>query len=36
MYNTDMADERVDEYKEVNNLSDVDGLKKKKKDFEEF
>ena len=36
MYNTDMADERVDEYKEVHNLSDVDGLEVIKKDFEEF
>ena len=26
-FRTDMADERVDEYKKVNNLSDIDGIK---------
>lgn len=36
MFNTDMADERVDEYKKVHNLSDVDGIKITKKDYEEF
>ena len=25
-FNTDMADERVDEYKEINNMSDIDGI----------
>ena len=25
-YNTDMADERVDEYKVINNMSSIDGI----------
>ena len=25
-FNTDMADERVDEDKEINNMSDIDGI----------
>ena len=36
MFNTDMADERVDEYKKVHNLTDVDGIKVEKNDFEEI
>ncbi len=36
MFNTDMADERVDEYKKVHNLTDVDGIKIQKNDFEDF
>jgi spore protease len=36
MFNTDMADERVDEYKKVHNLTDVDGIKVEKKDYEDF
>ena len=35
-YNTDMADERVDEYKKVHNLTDLDGIKVQKNDFEDF
>ena len=36
MFNTDMADERVDEYKYVHNLSDVDGLEVIKDSYEDF
>ena len=33
-FRTDMADERVDEYKKVNNLSEVDGIKVETKDLD--
>lgn len=36
MFNTDMADERVDEYKKVHNLTEVDGIKVQKNDYEDF
>jgi len=36
MFNTDMADERVDEYKKVHNLTAVDGIKITKKNYNEF
>ncbi len=35
-FNTDMADERVDEYKVINNMSDIDGIDIKEEKFEEF
>ncbi len=35
-YNTDMADERVDEYKFVNNLSAIDGIEVFQEKLEEF
>lgn len=35
-YNTDMADERVDEYKFVNNLSAIDGIEVLQEKYEEF
>ena len=36
MFNTDMADERIDEYKYVHNLSDVDGLQEIKDSYDDF
>ena len=35
-YNTDMADERVDEYKYVNNLSAIDGIEVLQEKYDEF
>lgn len=35
-YNTDMADERVDEYKVINNMSSIDGIEVVEKKYEEF
>lgn len=35
-FKTDMADERVDEYKKVHNLSDIDGISVSKDDSLEF
>ena len=35
-FNTDMADERVDEYKVINSMSDIDGIDIKEEKFEEF
>lgn len=35
-YNTDMADERVDEYKVIHNMSEIDGIKVKSEKYEEF
>ncbi len=35
-YNTDMADERVDEYKFVNNLSAIDGIEVFQEELKEF
>lgn len=35
-YYTDMADERVDEYKEVNNMSSIDGIKVTEEKYDEF
>lgn len=36
MFNTDMADERVDVYKKIHNLSNVDGIKITKEEFDDF
>ena len=35
-YNTDMADERVDEYKVINNISSIDGIEITEEKFDEF
>ncbi len=35
-YNTDMADERVDEYKVINNMSSIDGIEITEEKFNEF
>lgn len=35
-YNTDMADERVDEYKVINNMSSIDGIEITEEKFDEF
>ncbi len=35
-YNTDMADERVDEYKVINNMSRIDGIEITEEKFDEF
>lgn len=35
-FNTDMADERVDEYKEINNMSDIDGIEILEEKYDEF
>ena len=35
-YNTDMADERIDEYKTVKNLSSIDGIEVKQTTYDEF
>ena len=35
-YNTDMADERIDEYKTVKNLSSIDGIEVKQTAYDEF
>lgn len=35
-FNTDMADERVDEYKIINNMSAIDGIEINQEKFEEF
>ena len=35
-YNTDMADERVDEYKVINNMSSIDGIEIFEEKFDEF
>lgn len=35
-FNTDMADERVDEYKTTNNLSSIDGIEVTQREYEEF
>lgn len=35
-FRTDMADERVDTYKRVHNLSDIDGVIVTKKEQDEF
>lgn len=35
-YNTDMADERVDEYKYINNLSAIDGIEVLQEKYDEF
>ncbi len=35
-FNTDMADERVDEYKVINNMSEIDGIEVKQQEYEEF
>lgn len=35
-FNTDMADERVDEYKVINNMEKIDGIEIKEENFEEF
>ncbi len=35
-FNTDMADERVDEYKLIHNMSDIDGIEIEQEEFEEF
>lgn len=35
-FNTDMADERVDEYKVINNMSEIDGIEIHEEKFEEF
>ena len=35
-YNTDMAEERVDEYKVINNMSSIDGIEITEEKFDEF
>ena len=35
-YNTDMADERVDEYKVINNMSSIDGIEVTQEKYDEF
>lgn len=35
-FNTDMADERVDEYKVINNMSSIDGIEVTEEKYEEF
>lgn len=35
-FNTDMADERVDEYKVINNMSSIDGIEVIEEKYEEF
>ena len=35
-FNTDMADERVDEYKVINDMEKIDGIEIKEENFEEF
>ena len=35
-YNTDMADERVDEYKVINNMSSIDGIEINEQKYDEF
>lgn len=35
-YNTDMADERVDEYKYINNMSSIDGIEIDEQKYDEF
>lgn len=35
-FNTDMADERVDEYKVINNMSSIDGIEVTQEEFKEF
>lgn len=35
-YNTDMADERVDEYKIINNMSSIDGIEVTQEKYDEF
>lgn len=35
-YNTDMADERVDEYKVINNMSSIDGIEIFEEKYDEF
>lgn len=35
-YNTDMADERVDEYKVINNMSSIDGIEITQEKYDEF
>ena len=35
-YNTDMADERVDEYKIINNMNEIDGIEIIQNEYEEF
>ena len=35
-FNTDMADERVDEYKVINNMSAIDGIEITEEKYEEF
>lgn len=35
-FNTDMADERVDEYKIINNMSSIDGIEITEEKFDEF
>ena len=35
-YNTDMADERVDEYKVINNISSIDGIEVTQEKYDEF
>ena len=35
-YNTDMADERVDEYKVINNMSRIDGIEITEEKYDEF
>lgn len=35
-FNTDMADERVDEYKIINNMSEIEGIEVEQFDYDEF
>lgn len=35
-FNTDMADERVDEFKVINNMSSIDGIELTQEEFDEF
>lgn len=35
-YNTDMADERVDEYKIINNMNSIDGIEVTQEKYDEF